>query len=586
MRIKSALYTFLILSVLTAGCKSSDVGRQPVNLQLDDDVPVGMFSDGGGRHATKANYHDAMKQKLLGNMDEAEKLFRDVLKKDPKMAAAHYELAKILQDKNELEEAALHAREAVDLEGDNRFYLELHAELQRTFGKNAEAIAIYKKLIQQYPSSYDYYLELAFLYENSEKLKDAIDTYNKLETQVGVDESISMQKQRLYLQMGDFDKAISELEKLIKEYPTEARYYGMLGEMYESHDEPKKALQAYQHLLEIDPSDGIALMSLARYYQKQGDQEKYLNYIRQAFDNPNVEVDMKIHHLMTYIDIVSISEDKQAIAFDLAERLINSSPDDPKGYAIYGDLLNQAGKQKEALGEYRKALKRSGSNFSIWQQTLFMTAQTQQFDSLRVLSEEAIELFPSQPLPFFMNGLANSQLKHYEEALKMLDRALLIGSGDPMLSADIYSTMGDTYHAMKRHAESDSCYEKSLALNPDNAYVLNNYAYYLSLRKKDLEHAEEMSKHANELEPGNSSFLDTHGWILYQQADYAQAEKWLKKAMDASQPASPVILEHYGDTLYQLNRIDDAVDYWQQALERGGDKSTLEKKIRNRKLYE
>lgn len=585
MRIKSALYTFLILSILAIGCKSTDVGHKPVNLQLDDDVPVGLFGKGSG-HTTKANYHDAMKQKLLGNLDEAEKLFRDVLKQDPKMAAAHYELAKILEEQDQLEEAALHAREAVQLDGENRYYLELHAALQRSFGKNTEAISVYKKLIAEYPDSYDYYLELAFLYENSGKLKEAIDTYNKLETYVGLDESISMQKQRLYLQMGDFDKAVNELEKLIREYPTEAHYYGMLGEMYEAHNEPRKALQAYQHLLEIEPDNGIALMSLARYYQKQGDQQKYLSYIRQAFDNPNVEVDLKIHHLMTYIDIVAISEDKQAVAFDLAERLVNAHPDDPKGYAIYGDLLNQAGKQKEALGQYRKALHRSGSNFSIWQQTLFMTAQTQQFDSLRVLSNEAIELFPSQPLPYFMNGLANSQLKHYEEALKMLDRALLIGSGDPMLSADIYSTMGDTYHAMKRHAESDSCYEKSLALNPDNAFVLNNYAYYLSVRKQDLDHAEKMSAHANELQPGNPSFLDTHGWILYQQANYGQAEKWLKEALDASQPASPVILEHYGDVLFQLNRVDDAVDYWQQALERGGDKANLEKKIRNRKLYE
>ena len=395
-----------------------------------------------------------------------------------------------------------------------------------------------------------------------------------------------MQKQRLYLQTGEFNKALNELQKLIRQYPTEAKYYGMLGEMYQANDDPKKALEAYNKLLELDPDNGIGLISLARLYKNQGDNGKYLEYMRQAFDNPNVEVDTKIRHLMNYIDIVTISEDKRAEALDLAGRLIKAHPDDPKGYAVYGDLLNQSGKKKEALAQYRQALKRSANNFSIWQQTLFMTAEAQQFDSLKTLSQEAIELFPSQPLPYFMNGLALSQLEEYDKALQSLDRALLIGSGNPNLSADIYSTMGDTYHAMGRDVESDSSYEKSLELNPNNAYVLNNYAYYLSLRKENLERAEEMSRRSNDLQPGNPSFLDTYGWILYQQQDYEGAEKWLKEALEAGNGKSPVILEHYGDALFKLNRVDDAVDYWQQALEYGGDKTSLEKKIRDRKLYE
>lgn len=585
MRSKHALYTLFIFGILIAGCKGSDVSQQPVNLQLDDNRPVGLFGEGGG-DKTLATYHDAMKEKMLGNNEKAADMFRDVLKKEPKNAAAHYQLATLLEETDELEEAALHAREAVKLEENNRYYLELHASLQRTFGKNKEAIEIYQKLVKAYPGNYDYYLELAFLYEGTGKAKEAIEVYNQLEQKVGVDESISMQKQRLYLQQGDFSNAVKELEKLIEMYPTEGKYYGMLGEMYEANDQPKKALEAYQKLQQVDPNNGLALFSLARYYRNQGDQEQYLKYMRQAYDQPSLDIDSKIRHLMSYIDIVVISEDKQVEAFDLAERLINAHPEDPKGYAVYGDLLNRSRKKKEALAQYRKALNRSGSNFSIWQQTLFMTAETQQYDSLEVLSQEAIELFPSQAVPYFLNGLANSQLKEYDKAILRLDRALLISSGDKMLAADIWSTMGDTYHAMKKHAESDSCYEESLKLRPDNAYVLNNYAYYLSNRKKNLERAAEMAQQANELEPGNSAFQDTYGWISYQQGDYSNAEKWIKKALDNGGNKRPVILEHYGDVLFQLNRVDDAVDYWQQALEHGGDKEQLEKKIRERKLYE
>ena len=84
--------------------------------------------------------------------------------------------------------------------------------------------------------------------------------------------------------------------------------------------------------------------------------------------------------------------------------------------------------------------------------------------------------------------------------------------------------MLDAQNQLKKHEESDAAYDKSLEYNPTNVFVLNNYAYFLSLRNTNLEKAETMSKKANSLEPNSSTFQDTYGWILYQMKKYDDAK--------------------------------------------------------------
>lgn len=62
--------------------------------------------------------------------------------------------------------------------------------------------------------------------------------------------------------------------------------------------------------------------------------------------------------------------------------------------------------------------------------------------------------------------------------------------------------------------------------------VLNNYAYYLSLKKKDLQRAEAMSRLSNELEPDNSTYLDTYAWVLFQQKRYDEAKQYMDKVVE------------------------------------------------------
>jgi Tfp pilus assembly protein PilF len=154
------------------------------------------------------------------------------------------------------------------------------------------------------------------------------------------------------------------------------------------------------------------------------------------------------------------------------------------------------------------------------------------------------------------------------------------------LLSQFFSTLGEAYYRIKKYTESDNAFENALRKNPNDATTLNNYSYYLSERGDKLEKAAEMSAKSNNLQPGQPSYLDTYGWILYKQKKYTEAKEWLKKALDSGGGGNSTILEHYGDVLFQLGEIENAIAYWKKAEENGGASEKLKKKIADKNIYE
>jgi Tfp pilus assembly protein PilF len=159
-------------------------------------------------------------------------------------------------------------------------------------------------------------------------------------------------------------------------------------------------------------------------------------------------------------------------------------------------------------------------------------------------------------------------------------------SGNNVLLVQFYTYLGDAYNRKKNYKMSDESYEKALKLDPENSYVLNNYAYYLSLRNENLEKAEAMSAKSIKLDPSNAADMDTYGWILYKMGKYTEALEWVQKAVNATSAADPDVLEHLGDIYFKLGDTDKAMLNWQNALKLGKGSEFLEQKVKERKLYE
>jgi tetratricopeptide (TPR) repeat protein len=123
----------------------------------------------------------------------------------------------------------------------------------------------------------------------------------------------------------------------------------------------------------------------------------------------------------------------------------------------------------------------------------------------------------------------------------------------------------------------------ALSKDPDNTYLLNNYAYYLSERNENMSRAKELGDKLIKKEPDNANFLDTYGWILFRMREYDNAKVYLEKASEKG--SSGVVAEHLGDVLFKLGEKDKALEKWKKAKELGGDVSPkLEKKIATKTL--
>ena len=261
-------------------------------------------------------------------------------------------------------------------------------------------------------------------------------------------------------------------------------------------------------------------------------------------------------------------------------------PNEPRALMLRGEMQMMNDQWVEALDMFRKVNILDPGKYQVWENILRINAITENYQALAAESSQAIELFPVQPMPYYFNGYANYLLKDYNKAIKSLVTGVKLVLNDNALLSDFYSLTGDAYHAADKQTESYTAYDMALKINPENATVLNNYAYYLSLNGGDLEKASKMAKKANELSPDNASYLDTYAWVLYKQGDYTNALLYMEKALKAEDSSSAVEMEHYGDILYRLERFTEALEWWKKALAAGKGSNYLESKVKDGKLYE
>jgi tetratricopeptide (TPR) repeat protein len=528
---------------------------------------------------------DANTQRILGNYNEAEKLFRKCISIDPNDDASYFELSKLALMRNNGDEAIEMAAKAVELDPKNTYYLVLYGNLLQSNEQYEKSLRVFEQLSQLKPNNIDYLDNLAVSYIYVGKNDKAIETYDQIESKIGVMEEFSLKKQSLYLQDGDVNKAAEEIEKLIAFFPAESRYYAILAEMYMANGMENKALEAYQKIIELDPDNPYIHITLADYYKKKGDPEKAFEELKTGFANPNLDIDTKVQILIAYYSVAEIYKDSKDEAFELAEILVKTHPDNPKSYSIYGDFLYQADQFEEAREAFRKVISLDSSKYVVWEQLIFVESELNDVDAMLSESLHAIELFPEQPLLYLFAGNAYYQKKNWEDGIKILKDGLAYVVNNIKLEEQFYSFLGDAYNQVKDNANSDKYYEKVLKLNPDNDYVLNNYAYFLSLRKENLEKAAEMAGRAVELKPASSN-QDTYGWVLYQMGDYDEASIMIKKAIENGAGSNAVILEHYGDVLWKLDKTDKAIEYWEKAKAAGKGSEFLDKKVEDKKLYE
>ena len=210
---------------------------------------------------------------------------------------------------------------------------------------------------------------------------------------------------------------------------------------------------------------------------------------------------------------------------------------------------------------------------------------TEQWEEASLEGRRAFDQFPKEIAFLEMASVGDYNLNRYEKVLKICDKVLEVAPADSAHALRAWSTKGDIYHTLGDSKKSYKAYDQALKINPNHIYVLNNYAYYLSVEGKNLKKAYEMSKKTIEAEPNNATYLDTFGWIVYLLGRPLEAKPFFKRAMLNGGKDSAVILDHYADVLFALKEYDMAFVYWNLAKQKNtaGEVKNLDEKVKQKR---
>lgn len=546
---------------------------------------VGVPLDDRDSIRIKQLFFAGLREKIVNNEELAADLFTRILQMDPSNDAAMFELARIRKTQKQDTESSEWLEKAVTVNPENEWYWIALADHYQKTNSYLELENVYNELIRINPERRDYYFDKANTLFLQKKYDAALDVYAQLEKQTGLSDELMFNRQKIYLRQGKIDKAGAELEQLIVSKPDEIRYYLSLSELYNSNDQTDKALKVLLRAEKVDPENPFINLALADVYRTLKNKDASFEHLKLAFTSAELNIDQKVRIVAGYFPKFP-DVNAKASALELSRIVTTVHADDAKSFALYGDVLVQNDQIAAARGAYRKAITLNNQIYVVWEQLVRIELSEHDLDNSIRDGEEALTIFPNQAWMNYLVGTSWYQKKEYEKALTYLKNAVLLETEDKAFLTQAYSSLGDCYHQQKKDVESDAAYEKALTNDQENAYTLNNYAYYLSLRGEQLDKAEQMSKRSNELQPNSASFEDTYAWILFKQKKYNDAKTWMEKALLKNKKQNSVQMEHYGDILFHTGNAELALKQWKKAAQNGGQSSALKQKISEKKYVE
>ena len=520
-----------------------------------------------------------------GKYEDAAATLKSIIDQDPSNDAAWYYLAMCSMRARDLEMAEYRFQKAAELDSGNFWYRYRLAGVYAMTSRADLTVEMYEKLLQDFPKKSDLYFDLAELYSAQKEYQKALDTLDEIETVFGVTESVAVYRFNLLMQMQKQEEAYKSLEEYNGRYSSPYVLSTLADHQLNMYND-STALAYYDEALDIAPDYAPALLGKAETLRMT---RKYGEYFSALNDYVSNEADVAKSKTDYLSAVIQRSDPKFLRAFMpqmdvIVEKTLQVHPSD-------SSALNLAGLYYYATERKDKAKDKFKENAQINSSSLAATASYVEFlmyvSEWKELSDEALmayEKFPEELAFLEMASMGSYNLEEFDKVLEISDRILEVAPSDSAKTLRAWSTKGDIYYQLGNPKKSFKSYEMALKINPGYVYVLNNYAYYLSVSGKNLKKALAMSRKTIEAEPDNATYLDTYGWILYLLGRHEEAKPHFKHAMLYGGKDSAVILDHYAEVLFALGEYDRAMVYWNQALRKNDEKiADLKERIELRK---
>lgn len=579
-RMKHALALLCVLLLASACGSSHRVAREvvaPMEKALTDD------------EQRRFEYFliEASRLKQAGEYDAALEMYEHCLSIDPTSATALYEMGHFYTMLNLRDKACDCFEQAVALNPENFWYKQTLAAFYQRYEQADKAIEVYESMASQFPKRSEPLMTLVSLYGEKDDFPNVVRTLDRLEVKEGKSEQLSMQKFRIYLQMDSTARAFNEIEGLVKEYPNDTRYKLILGGVYMDNERMDDAYTTFRQVLEEEPDNPQAQLAIASYHQRRGEDSLYNVLLDEALLNDKLDTPTRLDIMrQLIIDSESSGGDSVRVLsmFRKAIPLEHETADLSMLCAQY--MITKKMSEDSVKRVLNHILTIEPDNTAARLQLLSYAVKHNDYDEAITICRPALEYNPEVMEFYYYLGISYYQVDRDDEALTTFQKGVeqATEKSDKKLISDFYQMMGDIYHEKKDNTHAYAAYDSSLVYNPDNIGTLNNYAYFLSLERKNLDKAEEMSYKTVKAEPHNSTYLDTYAWILFEKGRYVEAKLYIDEALKSEETPSAAVLEHCGDIYYMVGDVEHALEFWKKAQSLDDNESkTLDRKIKLKK---
>lgn len=484
-----------------------------------------------------------------------------------------------------LEDAERSLKRAVSLDSGNFWYRERLAVLYAATSRPELAVEVYEELLKDFPKNVNLYYSLVSLYGELGKPDSILNTLAEIDAVAGKSEMVAMVRYNVLSQTGKEEEAFASLEEFNRDY-TSAQVLSVMGDAKLSRYEDSLALGYYGDALACEPLYAPALLGKSEVYRMRRDYPRFFEAAGEFLAAGTAGTEEKTRYVTSLLQHSDPNFIRNFLPhLDTLMSVYRScAPNDSTVLQTAGSYYYATERQikaGECFSKNRNLYPESLSARLIYIQYL---VSSRNWTALLSESEQGFGDFPEEADFLKMKSFAFYNLQDYPSAISEYERIVAGFPGDKGVLTDAYAGMGDLYHLLGNSAKAYKAYEKALKLDPSNAAVLNNYAYYLCLEGRNMKKAEQMSRTAVEKEPDNATYLDTLGWILYLRGQCKEAKTHFKRAMLYGGKEEATILDHYAEVLYALGDFDLAKVYWNMAVSKnkGGEIPDLESRIEER----
>ena len=419
------------------------------NKRPDDDL-------GNVKDEFQEHFFEALKQKGIENYDRAVEALHKCLNLDSKKPIIYFELGKNYNTLKNFGAAEDYLKKAISMQPDNEWFLDELYDVYYQQDDVNNAIKTIKQLVKYHP---DYKEDLAVLYVREKRYKQALQLLDELDNDLGASKNRDAIRNDIYNATGNVDDRIDNLEARVAKNPNNEENHLKLIYRYSQAGHKKKAYKAALNLLKLKPKSKFVHLALYKFYIEDGSIEKAINSVKIALKSPEINPDAKAKVLKDFMAFVSKNPQYEKDLVTITDLI-----DDRKNVQTLsnlGEYYLKAGDKPKALVSFKEALKQEPNDFKLIKKTLLLELDLEDYKTVVKGSEDALELYPAQPILYLVNAVANNKLGDYKKAIDYLEIGLDFLVDNPNMEADFYSELSLAYKGVNNISKSETFAKKA-----------------------------------------------------------------------------------------------------------------------------